>query len=223
MTLPLFPLPIGLGPGGSTYVKWSPVFFNQSQKTVSGASIDVALASTPLHNFEFVYGFLRDQGLLGAPTFTGSEFKAVMGFFLSTGGSLGRFRFTNPDDNTVLAQPIGTGDGVTDVFTIVRTYGDPSVAVYTEPVGWTHTTGTLNVYYNGGLRANGTDYVIDNSFPGSSRLSCMTTPNLASPITIDMTYDYYCKFTDDTMTHEKFISQLWTIGSVKIQSCRVGA
>ena len=101
MTLPIFPLPIGLG----FNVSWSPVFFTQSQTTITGASIDVGLAAYPLYQFELTYDFLRDPA--GAPV--DSELQTMLGFYLSMGGSRGRFLYTNPDDNTRTGQAIATG------------------------------------------------------------------------------------------------------------------
>jgi len=223
MTLPIFPIPLGTV-GGSTFFKWSPVFFNQSQKTVSGASIDIALASTPLHNFEFIVDWMRDPGTTpGASSFTGSEWRATQGFFMSLGGSLGRFLFLNPDDNNVTAQVIGTYNATGGTFPIVRSYGDPSVAVATETVGFVKIFGTLNVYFNGVLQTSGVNYAINNATPGAPLLALITLPSIGTVITMDFTFYYYCKFADDTMTFEKFINQLWSNQSIKIQSCRPGA
>jgi len=222
MALPIYPVYQGL-----TYdVKWSPVFFVNTQKTQSGASVDVALASTPLHQFELVYNFLRDSGPLGNALFTGSEFKGMMGFFLSLQGSGGRFLFDNPDDDNVTSQVIASSaqsDGVTDAWPLIRTFGDNTVGTGTEQIGQIHTPGpTTNVYYNGVLKTLSVDYVFDTTIPGQNMLSLINIPPAGQPITMDYSYRYYCKFQDPTLTFNKFLSQVWALQSVKIESCRPG-
>jgi hypothetical protein len=216
MALPIYPDQASSGIMGLGYsVKWQPAFFNQSQKTLSGASIDVALASTPLHNFELVYNFLRGN------TFN-HEFQIFMAFFLQMAGGVGRFQFANPDDRIVIGQVLGISDGVQDVYIIPRTFLGGGFGG-TENVGTVDTVAPFVVYYAGVPKVNGVDYAIDNSFPGSARLALFNVPVAGSVITMDFSYYYYCKFADDTLTFEKFINLIWTVGSVKIQSCRVGA
>ena len=64
--------------------------------------------------------------------------------------------------------------------------------------------------------------MIDNSSPGNPRLSCMTVPT-SGPITADFGYYYYCKFVDDTLDYQKWVSTVWQLDSVKLMSCRAGA
>ena|ERR1700690_1320962 len=247
MTLPLYPgTPGALTPPGLAglgySVKWSPTFFNQSQKAVNGASIDIGLSPYPLHNFELTYNFLRDSQYLYPPgSFPAAnqyEFKVLMGFFLQMGGSLGRFLFDFIDDDAYVAtggassppsQPLCTtanGDGTTTVFTIARPMGvwlslANNYLGIAEPVGYVNTL--TAVYWNTSLQGGGT-YTIDKTIPGNQKITFTggAPPNNAI-ITISMTYYYYCKFADDTMTFEKFVNLLWSGQSVKIQSCRAGA
>ncbi len=218
MTLPFYPIALTVLPGLAPTVRWSPVFFNQSFKAQNGASIDIQLASTPLHNFEVSYNFLRDIGRANSP-----EFRIMLGFWMAIGGSAGRFLFQNPDDQSVTTQTIANGDGVTTAFTAIRTIGT-SLGYGTEPVGQWITTLPYNVYVNGVLKTAGSDYTINTAQPVNSTIVFSSAPPVGvNNITADFSYAYYCRFADDSLTFEKFIDQIWSAQSVKIQSCRLGA
>lgn len=217
---PIYPTLPGLGYN----VKWSPVFFNMPTETAdSGADIDLALASTPLHDFELVYDFLRDRSL---PNFlTGgrnNEFRTLFAFFLQLQGTVGRFFFKNPDDHRVTQQAIGTTDGVNSVFgPLVRTFADGPYSA-TEPVGGVDTTKPFNVYLNGVLQDPVT-YSVLTGTPLNQQIKFASTPTAGQSIAVDMSYYYYCKFKESTYTFEKFLDRLWLIQKVTLHSCRQGA
>jgi hypothetical protein len=213
MALSVIPIPIGLG----FAVKWTPVFFNQSHKTMSGASIDIGLSAFPLHNFELTYQFLRDKPPVGL-----SEFQTALAFFMFQLGSLGRFLYFNPDDNTKILQVVGTGDGSTTTFTIGRTFG----AFQNEPVGSVDVSGSfnLNVYVNHVLVSSfPASAALIGGIPGAQTLTLASAPPAGQQVQMDFTYYYYCKYMEDALTFEKFFDKIWTAQSVKFQSCRAGA
>jgi uncharacterized protein (TIGR02217 family) len=215
MTLPVYPTLEGL----TFPVKWTPKFFNMpTQTAASGADIDLALAAYPLHDFELQYEFMRANGVLGASS---DEFKTLMGFVLQMAGTPGRFLFSNPDDSSVTGQSIGTGDGSTKTFTLVRTFGAGGFGG-TEPVGQADLTATFNVKVNGVLKTLGTDYTVDQTTPGANTITFTAAPASSAVITVDMTYRYYCKFADNAEEFDKFMSNLWS-GKIIIHSCRPGA
>jgi hypothetical protein len=237
MTLQIYPassalqLTSGLGapPGFLALgykVKWTPVFFNQSAKTLTGASIDIALAQYPLHSFELTYPFLRDYDPQQLNVFN-TEFRVLMGFWLQIGGSVGRFGFRNPDDYLVTGQTITNSyDGTTTSFTIVRTLGSSPLPVYglTEPIGILDTPNfSTKVFFNGVQQTITTNYTLDTSVPGRQLLNLVTLPSAGTAITMNFGFLYYCKFVDDSLDFEKFANPIWSAPTVKIQSCRPGA
>jgi hypothetical protein len=205
-------------PGLGFNVKWSPVFFNQSVKTLTGASIDIGLAQYPLHNFELTYPFMRDYGNFGGST----EFKVMMGFWMAVNGALGRFHFQNPDDFAVTNGLIAVGDGTTSSYTIIHKFGPSPFPLNSgaEPIGDLDNGFTPNVYYNGVLKTVGTDYTLDETIPGSNFLNLITIPPALTLITMDFHFFYYCKFSEDSLTCEKWVNQIWMGQSVKLQTCR---
>lgn len=233
MTLPIYPPAPDL-PGLGYSVFWTPEFFNApSAIAVSGASIDLALASTPLHTFELIYNFVRDGTPLpagGHPAFySNSEFKELMGFFLQMQGTPGRFLFSNPDDYFVTSQYVATANGTDrNYFPIQRRFGGGAHQfVGTEPVGYVDTSNTVNVYLDTGggpvLKVYGVDYTIDQTMPCNQRIQFTNPPANGAVISIDCQYFYYCRLLDNKVTFEKYLNGIWRVQKVTIQSCRQGA
>lgn len=215
--LPIYP-DRSLLPGLAFSEKWSPTFYNaKTVTTATGAEIDLGLAQYPLHDFELTYEFLRD-----GPLWNGSaEFKTLMGFHLQLGGTLGRFFFKNIDDYQADGNIVGAGDGATNTFTLLRTFG-ANGHYGSEPVGIVDTTQFFNVYLDGGLVSPAT-YSIDTSNPAANTITFASPPGLGVEITVDMSYYYYCKLAVNSNTFEKFMTSIWNLGKVTLHSCRAGA
>lgn len=211
--LPIYPENI---PGLAYNVKWTPNFFNMPTQTASaGADIDLAWASTPLHDFELIYEFLRDG--LGH-----NEFKKMMGFMLRLGGTSGRFLFRNPDDYQTVAEYVATTDGVNTRFApIQRTFGSGD-DVGVEPVGYVDETAPVKLYLDG-VEQSSVTWSLDQTTPGEIGVIFSSVPTTGQVITMDFNYFYYCKFSENAASFEKFLNQVWNFNSVKIHSCRAGA
>lgn len=217
--LPIYPDQSVL-PGLGYNVKWSPQFFNMpTTTTTSGADIDLALADTPLHDFELTYDFLRDGALQNTGS---SEFKTMFGFFLRIGGAAGRFAFLNPDDNSVTGQSLGLTDGTSSNYLIQRTFGVGDNSG-TEPVGVVDVAFPPTVYLDGVVQDPGT-YAIDTADACNNQVKFTTTPAAGKALAIDIPrYRYYCKFPDNSATFEKFMNRLWLLNKITLHSCRPGA
>jgi hypothetical protein len=197
---------------------WNPHFFNQSEVASAGANIDVALSSTPVHEFELTYDFLRANGAFMSNT---PEFKIFFSFFLAMGGQVGRFLYPNIDDRSVTGQFVATTDGSTSVFgPLNRTFGYGGNNS-TEPVGYVDLTQPVNVYLNG-VKQAASSFQILQTLPMNQQLKFFNTPSADQTVTIDMSYFYYCKFTEDTNTFEKFMYNLWSVKKVTLRSCKAG-
>jgi hypothetical protein len=209
LTLPVYPTLDGL----SYSVYWKPEFANlPTQRSSNKSEIDLALDDTPIHEFQLTYDFLRNYT-------SPNEFKRLMGFFLRMRANVGRFLFTNPDDNSVTGEAVDTTDGVADTFgPLQRTFGEGD-NVGTEPVGYVNTDETHNVYLDGVL-VDSAQYEFDRTFPMAQMLHFFVVPTAGQVITIDYSYYYYVKFSDDNLSFEKFMSTLWTIKQVTLRSCR---
>lgn len=218
MTLPIYPDATIL-PGFAFSTTWSPRFFNMpTETTATGADIDLALAQYPVHTFELTYDFLRDGWFWPSASL---EFKTMMGFFLMVGGTVGRFLFQNPDDNCVAAQQIDVGDGSTTTYgPIFRTFGGNGYCA-SEPVGQVDLTKPVTVRLGNTIQP-ASSWTVNTEVPLNQTISFASAPPAGTPIIMDFSYFYYCKFPDNSNTFEKFMDRLWLLQKVQIKSLRPG-
>ena len=108
-------------PGLRWEQKKTPLFITRIQRAASGTELRLSQFVYPLYQYDLSYEILRDNTL-------NNELKTLMGFYLSRQGAYDSFLYIDPSDNTVVGQQIGTGNGVTAAFQLVRTYGG-----FTEP------------------------------------------------------------------------------------------
>jgi uncharacterized protein (TIGR02217 family) len=215
MTVPVVYPDVTVLPGLDIKVLWRPKALNFApQAHASGREVIVGAAAYPLHEFELIYNMLRNR------TPTEIEFKTFMGFFLQSGGTLNGFLFLNPYDHQVTGNVIAAGDGATTKFTLTRTYGAGGFAGV-EPIGYLNYPGaTFNVYVNGVLKTLGSDYNIDQTFPGRQTITFATAPPLSQHISIDASYWYFCRFADDMLEFEQVLWNIFEVQKVVLLSKR---
>lgn len=204
-------------PGLTFPVKWVPNPFVQSEKSGSGAEVDVSLAATMTHDFELTYTLLREGLQYDA---SGIEFKTMFGFFGRMNGPAGRFLYLNPHDNYVTDEPQGTGDGSTVIFgPLTRTFGLGENS-FTEPVGYLDITRPIVVYLNEVPQLEST-YSFITTTPGKMYIKFNSAPAVNAAIDMDFGYFYYCKFAKGLEFNE-FMRDLFELQKVNIRSCRGG-
>jgi hypothetical protein len=202
-------------PGLAFPVGWKSKFFNlDTQEAVSGAQIDLGISDTPLHKFTLNYEFLRDN-------FGFNEQRLMRGFFFAMRGNLVRFNYKHDDDHQVKSQIIGTTDGSSRIYTLVRTYG-VGEASGTEPIGYIDLTLPYDVYLDG-VKQDKSSYTVDTTVPVRQQIIFAGVPAAGKVITVDMDYFYYCKFEDPEMSLDKFITAISSGQGIVLQSCRPGA
>lgn len=113
-------------PGLTLNVVKQPEFVTTVKRSVSGREYRAAYLQYPLWNLHLTYEFLRSGN-------RGADLKTLAGFFLSMRGQWDSFLFTDPEDCAVTDQPIGTGDGATTQFQLVRAFGAGGFT-FVEPV-----------------------------------------------------------------------------------------
>lgn len=175
----------------------TPKFNTLIHKSVSGKELRASTMAYPTYKFTLKYEFLRQ-----------SELQTLMGFFSLMRGSWDNFLFADPNDNSVTAQNIGTGNGSSTKFQLTRTYGG-----FTEPV--MNVNGTAQIYLNGTLKTAGTDYTID----AFGMVTFNTAPLNAVAVTWTGSYYFRCRFNADEYNFENFMNQLWTLNSLELFGC----
>lgn len=199
-TYPVFPVLNQLG----WSVMRSPVFNTLVSLHASGKEIRSPRAVYPRWEFTLTYEGLKSDGA--------QSFQALFSFFQSMKGRGNRFAFTDPENNTVTAGFIGTGDGFRTNFTLCRSVG----LNYEEPVGFINS---LTAVYVNGVLVDPADYqlwynngITNNTYP---QVLFDTPVADGAVVTADFSYYFLCRFYDDTMTFEEFMKHFHEARSVK--------
>lgn len=202
MSTQVFPSLPGLG---FTWIR-RPVWSTLKQRSVSGKRSALALWSYPLYEWELTYEFIRSSA--GFP-----EWQQLQAFFNARSGAFDTFLLTDPDDNSVTDQAIGTGDGVVTDFQLVRTLGG-----YVEPILAPNLITNIKA---AGVTVNPADYTVNNWGTTTPGLVVFDSPP-ANGAALTATYSYYfpVEFVDDSLDFEKFMNQLWELQGVNLRSIK---
>jgi uncharacterized protein (TIGR02217 family) len=195
-------------PGLAWSRRKKPAFNTRVASHASGREVRVALMNYPLYEFEATYGLTSSAS--GFAGLGASSLQNLMGFFLQLQGQFGTFLYTDPDDNSVTSQGIGVGDGATTAFSFVRALGG-----FAEPVGW--VTAVSHVYLNGTPQSGGS-----YSLTTPNTLTFTTPPGAGVVVSTDFSFAFQCRFIDDQMEFEEFMSNLWKLASMKFRSVKSG-
>ncbi len=197
-------------PGLAFPVKRASRFRSNIQETGSGAETAISYWTTPRWRWELKYNFLR-QGTLNLVSYT--EYTSLQGFFNQRYGRWDTWLYTDADDNSVTDQAIGTGNGSTTVFQLVRTY-----AGFTENVLAPNVI--TNVKLNGVTQSGGSYSVSSWGSATPGRITFNTPPGNGVAITATYTYYWPCRFEEDEMSFDKFMDKLFSQDGVIFSSVK---
>jgi uncharacterized protein (TIGR02217 family) len=195
-------------PGLAWSRRKKPAFNTRIASHASGREVRVALMSYPLYEFEATYGLTSSAS--GFAGLGASSLQNLMGFFLQLQGQFGTFLYIDPDDNSVTSQGIGVGDGTTTAFSFVRALGG-----FAEPVGW--VTAVSHVYLNGTPQSGGS-----YGLTTPNTLTFTTPPGAGVVVSADFSFAFQCRFIEDQMEFEEFMSSLWKLEGMKFRSVKSG-
>jgi uncharacterized protein (TIGR02217 family) len=198
MSTDVFPSLPGLGWNVTRTEVWK----TRVQEAVSGKEVRIADWTYPRHQWELTYEFLR-----GAPAH--AELQALMGFFNLRRGRFDSWLYQDADDNAAVGQSLGQGDGATAAFQLLRAMGG-----FIEPIVAPNAVTALRI---GGVTQASNAYTVDLA---SGRITLNGAPGAGVSVTADFTYYFRCRFLEDGMDFEKFMSQLWQAKSVKFVSLK---
>jgi hypothetical protein len=204
-------------------VKKIPLFAATEHKSVTGRMYQSARQVYPNWQFELQFGeesWLREQTQNispYAPNAPHVELEAISQLFLTCYGAYGEFYFDDLEDDSRMSQAVATGDGVTTVFRIYRTWGSGPLA-RVEPVGGVNLGQMITVYLNG-TPLSSSLWTVTNDLSGS-HVNFTTAPSAGVAIAMDFSFYYRCRFTDDSQNYEQFLYNLWQLKSCKFQSCK---
>lgn len=191
-------------PGQGWSVHKKPLFSTRVASHVSGREVRAGLYAHALYEFELIFNALDSSGVF--PGLQAQSLQTLMGFFLGVQGQLNAFLYIDPSDGAVTGQVIGIGDGSTATFTLGRAIGG-----YYEPVSY--ATAISSVTVNG---VSTSAY----AFAAPNTITFSTAPASGALIAWTGTYAFQCRFLDDQLDFEEFISGAWQNKSVKFRSIR---
>jgi len=142
-----------------------------------------------------------------------TDLRTLAGFFLAAQGAFGTFLYDDPTDDNVVGQAIATGDGLTQTFQFVRTFGPPAGIGFTEPIV---ALNSVSAVYLDGVKQV-TNFSL-NSLIGTLFLS--PPPASGVKITADFTYYFRCRFMSDAYEFENFMFKLWALKKLDFISVR---
>jgi len=136
---------------------------------------------------------------------TQAQLDTLVAFFRARKGRADGFRFKDWTDYQVTGQTIGTGDGTTTVFQLVKSYisgSSTEVRTVTKPVA-----GTINMYLNGVLQS-GSVYAVDTT---TGNITFTTAPANGVTISADFQFDVPVRFDTDRLaaTIDSYGSHSW--------------
>jgi uncharacterized protein (TIGR02217 family) len=180
----LFPKIRGLG--------WSitknPTFSTEIQSSLAGREVRVQNFQNPIWEFTLAYEYLlndprsRDEN-------EQTPLETLVGFFLARSGQFDDFLLNESDltqrleDSVFSGQPIGTGDGVTVNFQLVRNFGGFLEACQNP------ANQSAIVYVNGVKKIQGTDYTISMGL-----VTFTAAPANGASITADFAFLHRVRF-----------------------------
>ncbi len=186
-------------PGLKWDVTKKPYFSTKIQTSVNGKEARAINWSYPRWQFDLSYELLRDD--------VTNELRTLMGFFLQRQGAFDSFLYTDPSDNYVASQSIGTGNGATTVFQLVRSLGG-----FTELMK--NITGTPVVRLNGTVQGSG--WTVD----GNGLITFTTAPAAGVAVTADFSYYFRVRFLQDESEFSQFMQNLWELKKCQLVSLK---
>ncbi len=185
-------------------LKWSmflqPEWSNTGKSTVSGRDFYVAHWSSARYTRRLQYEVLR----AGAE----AEFQNLIGFFNKHRGDFDTWLFDDPDDNTVVDQQVGTGNGTTTQFQLLRARGG-----FADPVYEPHSSGP-------GLPVIKVNSVVQSSgyTIGANGVLTFSSAPASGPITWSGQFYWRCRFTKSMLEFEQFLQDLWSLRQVEFKT-----
>ncbi len=186
--------------GWSAHVK--PKFSTLIADHVSGRSSRVAERASAYYDIELTYEVLRSDAAY-------LELQAIASFFAIMSGAATPFWVAPPGLSAILGQALGTGDGTTTVFPLIRSMGAYSEAVQ-------GSSGVSAVYLNGAPQGSG--WTVSSGY--APAITFAAAPGAGVAVTADFGVLWLCRFAEDVQDFEEFMAMLWTLKTLRLSTVR---
>lgn len=146
---------------------------------------------------------------------TQAQLDTLIAFFRARKGRANGFRFKDWTDYLVTSQDIGTGDGSTTQFQLVKTYTSGSITesrTIHKPVA-----GTLTVYLDE-VEESGSNYSLDTT---TGIITFISAPALDVVITADFEFDVPVRFDTDRLAATLDTYGTYSWGDIPLVEVRI--
>ncbi len=117
------------------------------QTATAGREVRVENYLYPRWQFDITYSWMSQETQW-------QDLQTMMGFFCARSGSFDSFLYDDVTDDSVVGQNIGTGDGQTTAFQLVRTMGSFTRPIFAvNGVAASYEPPAINVYLDGSVAA----------------------------------------------------------------------
>ena len=181
----------------------TPRFDTEVAEHLAGRSTRRARFAAPLVDFELSFDLLRSDT-------TNYEMQQIAGFFASMNGPVTPFWFAPPNLSVVSGQILGVGDGTTISFPFALTLG----ATLAPVAG---VADAEAVYINGIVQPTSA-WALSSAYPAS--IVFLSAPAAGATISADFTALWLCRFADDGLDFEEFMTMLYTLRMVRLSAVR---
>jgi uncharacterized protein (TIGR02217 family) len=212
----LFPKIRGLG--------WSvvkkPTFNTDIQESLAGREVRIQNFQNPIWEFTLTYEYLLNDARFRDESGQ-TPLEALVGFFLARGGQFDDFLLNESDltqrleDSVYSGQPIGTGDGNTKSFQLVRNIGGFLEAVQ-NPAGQVAAVTVIGQP----AKVQNADFTITNGL-----VTFVTAPPLGAAVIADFTMLHRVRFAGggsgrDGIEFNNFFYNLYECKEVQLHTVR---
>jgi uncharacterized protein (TIGR02217 family) len=206
MSTAILPALAGLG----FEVTRTPVWDTTVQQVISGKETRIAKQTYPRWKWDLTYNVLRSSAAF-------TELQQLAGFFNARQGMFDTFLYADADDYAVTGQQIGTGDGATVNFQLVRSFGG-----FIEPMLAPNLSQAFNVYVNGARLMTGVSCSTwgGGSTIGPGILTFTSAPASGAVITADFSYYFPVRMNADSVPFALFLSQYYKAKSFSFISVK---
>lgn len=196
-------------------VSRKPMFKSSKPQSISGKETAIARWAYPRYQWTLSWSLLR-QGTIQGVAFT--EFQQLESFFETLKGGFDSWLYTDPNDNAVVNQAIGVGDGSTSNFQLPRAFGGVAIPVLAPnlsiaPVIKVNGSTIPGSGYN--ITAWGTT---DPNGPGV--LEFGSPPAGSAVITGSFSYYFPVRFDEDSMDFSLFTKQMYELSKTTFTSIK---
>jgi hypothetical protein len=180
-----------------------PRFDTDVAERVAGRSSRRAPFAAPLFDFELSFDLLRSDA-------AHQELQQIAGFFERMNGAATPFWFAPPNLSAVSRQILGLGDGSTTVFPLALTIGSALAPV-------AGSSGVGAIYLNGTALTPGA-WTLSSAYPASIVFG--SAPPSGATVAADFNALWLCRFADDGLDFEEFMTMLFKLGMVRLTAVR---